>query len=117
MIHRALPLDIVEARQRAARVAWTAGHVAETGMPYPMVCNACNTGTPGDCDCQPYVADRLPEDYDEDQSVSADWEVLQTLGKWLAWAFFACFCAWLIAGGPNSDALEMLLAFLERRNA
>lgn len=39
MIHRALPLTVVEARQRAARVAW------------PNVCPTCNTGTHGECDC------------------------------------------------------------------
>lgn len=42
--HRALPLDVVEARQRAARVSWG------------MTCPACNTGTPGNCDCMPAEA-------------------------------------------------------------
>lgn len=39
--HRALPLDEVERRAQAARKPW------------PMTCNACNTGTPGECDCMP----------------------------------------------------------------
>ena len=38
-VHRALPLDVVEAKARAARVAW------------PQVCNACNVGIHGNCDC------------------------------------------------------------------
>lgn len=42
--HRALPLDVVEARQRAARVSWG------------MTCPTCNTGTPGNCDCMPREA-------------------------------------------------------------
>jgi len=104
MTHRALPLDIVEARQRAARVAW------------PMTCNACNTGTPGDCDCIPHVQDRMVEEWEE-QAQSADREVGFAILKFVGCVLLACFCVWLIAGGPNSDALEMLLAFLERRNA
>lgn len=39
--HRALPLDEVEARERAKRNPW------------PNVCPSCNTGTYGECDCMP----------------------------------------------------------------
>lgn len=39
--HRALPLDVVEARERAKRKPW------------PNVCPQCNTGTHEACDCMP----------------------------------------------------------------
>lgn len=47
--HRALPLVEVERRAREARVAW------------PMTCNACNTGTPGNCDCPTEAAASVSE--------------------------------------------------------
>lgn len=47
--HRALPLDVVEAKARAARVAW------------PNVCGSCNAGTHGDCDCMPAPGSDAPE--------------------------------------------------------
>lgn len=42
--HRALPLDEVEARQRAKC------------RPWPNVCPRCNAGTATDCDCMPCEA-------------------------------------------------------------
>jgi hypothetical protein len=74
-----------------------------------MTCSACNVGAPGDCDCMPVVIDRLPEEYD-DQGASADAEVGALMLKGLGLVLFVCFCVWLIAGGPDSDALAMLLA-------
>lgn len=47
--HRALPLDEVERRAQAARKPW------------PMTCSACNTGTPGECDCMPVRGFDAPE--------------------------------------------------------
>jgi len=42
--HRALSLDVVEARERAKR------------MPWPNLCPTCNTGMAGECDCMPTEA-------------------------------------------------------------
>lgn len=100
MTHRALPLSLVEAQARASRVAW------------PMTCNACNTGTPSDCDCMPVVIDRLPEDYDEPPREEMDgWAVsLLTVGVIVS----AAFSAWFICsfGAQIEPVLVALLDVL-----
>jgi hypothetical protein len=50
----------------------------------------------------PFGIDRLPEAYDpEDQSDSADADVVLWLLKGLVVVLGVLFCAWVIAGGPN----------------
>jgi hypothetical protein len=53
----------------------------------------------------PFGIDRLPEAHDpaeEDQTDSADADVVLWLLKGLAVVCAVLFCAWVIAGGPNA---------------
>ncbi len=83
--HRALPLDPAWPTRRAF---------------IPQGCDQQGRLTPTIKPAEPFpvVVDRVREEFDaEDQSDSADGEVMAWLLKGLAVVLLACFCAWCIA--------------------
>lgn len=91
--HRALPLPAEPMRkmvQLGGRDAWPARrHSPEMAAEWEVL--DARRSVP------PRFIDRLPEDYDEDQSESADADVLLWLLKGLCIVLLAMFSAWCIA--------------------
>lgn len=81
--HRALPLDDIEARARAARTPW------------PSCQGSCEQGR-APCDCQPTVIDRLPEDYDSDAS-SEDMSGTEAATLLAAYVASILFVVWVFS--------------------
>lgn len=109
--HRAEPLDLVEARAMAARVAWpTYCDGFYTGTTPDLICPVCNTGTVDYCDCAPLVVqDRLPEDFDNDREAMSGGAVAVLIVLFITSCAFAAW-AYCVFG---AQLKPLLVAALE----